>query len=121
MADPNELHLIYAYSRTQAIVDGVLVDVSATAQEAGFVIPVAVTRMVWDEVITPNDTARSLGQSEAGRLWDILWMLRYAIRRPNHSNPSRLLFELLVSHGDRPVGTVTLKAICGPGDEAEPV
>ena len=35
------------YSRAQAIEDGILVDVSDTAREAGFTIPVALTRTVW--------------------------------------------------------------------------
>ena len=37
-----------AYTRAQAIADGILVDVSETAREAGFNIPVALTRTVWD-------------------------------------------------------------------------
>ncbi len=39
---------ISAYSRAQAIEDGILVDVSDTAREAGFNIPVAITRTVWN-------------------------------------------------------------------------
>ena len=40
--------VISVYTRAQAIEDGILVDVSETAREAGFRIPVAVTRSVWD-------------------------------------------------------------------------
>ena len=40
--------VLSAYTRAQAIEDGILVDVSETAREAGFRIPVAVTRTVWD-------------------------------------------------------------------------
>src|SRR4051812_27741843 len=36
--------VIFAYTRKQAIEDGVLVDVTETAKEAGFKIPVALTR-----------------------------------------------------------------------------
>ncbi len=39
--------VIFAYTRAQAIEDGVLVDVSETAREASFNIPVAITRTVW--------------------------------------------------------------------------
>ena len=39
---------ISTYTRAQAIEDGILVDVSDTACEAGFTIPVAVTRTVWN-------------------------------------------------------------------------
>ena len=40
--------ILSAYTRAQAIEDGFLVDVSDTAREAGFGIPVAVTRSVWN-------------------------------------------------------------------------
>src|ERR1019366_6309710 len=45
----NELfgEVISSYSRAQAIEDGVFVDVSATAKEAGIKFPVAMTRTVW--------------------------------------------------------------------------
>lgn len=35
------------YSRAQALEDGVLVDVSETAREAGIKLPVALTATVW--------------------------------------------------------------------------
>jgi hypothetical protein len=38
----------YARSESEALADGVLVDVTETAREAGFVIPVALTRAAWD-------------------------------------------------------------------------
>jgi hypothetical protein len=40
--------VIHAYSRAEALEDGVLVDVTSTAREAGFRIPVALTRAVWE-------------------------------------------------------------------------
>ena len=39
--------LIHSYTRQQAIEDGVLMDVSETAKEAGVRFPVALTRAVW--------------------------------------------------------------------------
>ena len=38
--------LIHSYTRAEAIADGVLIDVSATAREAGFKYPVALTAAV---------------------------------------------------------------------------
>ena len=71
---------ISTYSRAQAIADGILVDVSDTAREAGFSIPVAVTRTVWTRLVALPDGYRGF-QDERGRLWDILWMARhYALR-----------------------------------------
>ena len=60
--------IIYAYTRKQAIADGVQVDISTTAQEAGIRFPVFITRTAFDAYVTvPPDVT---GQDEAGRLWD---------------------------------------------------
>ena len=44
--------VISAYTRAQAIEDGILVDVSETAREAGIRYPVALTRAVWESCVT---------------------------------------------------------------------
>ena len=57
---------IYSYTRQQAIEDGVLIDVSNLAKEAGFRFPVAFTRAVWSyNVEVPEGVT---GQDETGRL-----------------------------------------------------
>ncbi len=72
--------VISAYIRAQAIEDGILVDVSDTAREASFKIPVAITRTVWNRLIALPDDYQGF-QDERGRLWDVLWMARhYALR-----------------------------------------
>ena len=114
--------VIYAYTRKQAIEDGVLVDVSETAKEAGFKFPVALTRAVWEDCVawTPEDTKRQTHQDEAGRLWDVVWMLSLAAKRGGQE----IRFSLYrVPRGGRghKARLVTLKALCGPGDNAEPV
>lgn len=43
--------VVHAYTRAEAIEDGFLVDVTETAREAGFRVPVAVTRGVWAEAV----------------------------------------------------------------------
>ncbi len=68
--------VISAYTRQQAIADGVLVDVTTTASEAGFAIPVAVTRTVWTRLIALPEGYRGF-QDESGRLWDVLHMARH--------------------------------------------
>jgi hypothetical protein len=89
--------VIYAYTRKQAIADGEQVDVSSVAREAGIRFPVFITRTVFDAYVTvpPNVS----GQDEAGRLWDVVWMLRFAIRKA-HAGQSRLPFALYVRSGD---------------------
>lgn len=110
--------LISVYTRAQAIDDGVLVDVTTTAQEAGFRIPVAMTRAVWCEYVEVPAGVEC--QDEAGRLWDILTMLRFAIRRSDDG--PELRFRLHVRNDNRPGDPplVELKAICGPDDDASP-
>ena len=73
-----EADLIYRYTRADALRDGVLIDVTATATEAGIRWPVALTGAAWERCVTVP--AGVLCQDEAGRLWDVLTMLRFAIR-----------------------------------------
>jgi len=104
--------VIFAYSREQAIADGVLVDVSEMAREAGFRFPVAVTRAVWEQYVAVPESVP--WQDEDGRLWDVLWMFRCAISQHRVSSPC--LFELRVANEPGPPRLVTLKAVCGPSD-----
>ena len=70
---------VYTYTRAQAILDGFQIEVTKAAQQAGIRCPVFITRGVYDLCIAvpPGVT----GQDEAGRLWDVVWMLRSAITR----------------------------------------
>jgi hypothetical protein len=62
--------IIYSYTRAQAVADGVQVEVTKTAQEAGIRFPVFITRTAFDAYVTvPPDVT---GQDEAGRLWDVI-------------------------------------------------
>ena len=83
--DPSFGPVIAAYTRAQAIDDGILVDVSDTAWEAGFSIPVAVTRTVWERLIALPEGYRGY-QDEKGRLWDVIWMASHAARRKRNSD-----------------------------------
>ena len=109
--------LISCYSRSQAIEDGVLVDVSEVAREAGFTYPSAVTRTVWESCIAVGP--RDKGQDERGRLWDVLWMLRWQVNNEPNINP--LYFEVLISKDGQTPKPIRLKAHCGPGDTPSPV
>lgn len=59
------------------------------------------------------------GQDEAGRLWDILHMLRFAIYKAQ-PDQDRLHFALYVRNDNRRPRLVKLIAICGPLDIDEP-
>ena len=120
--------VISVYTRAQAIEDGILVDVSETAREAGFNIPVAITRTVWDRIIALPEGYQGF-QDEGGRLWDVLWMARhYALRasnsdrvrmcvlvrdvrkdlRDSHRPPRRHFPIVAIGSGDRGEATITI-------------
>lgn len=119
MPEAQDNFVIFSYPRRQALEDGVLVDVTPTARDGGFRYPVAVTRAVWDQVIAPDDASRAIGQSEEGRLWDVLWTLRLAIHHCPR-NTDHLQYELLVLRDGQTTSLVTLKALCGPDDDGSP-
>lgn len=101
--------VISSYSRAQAIEDGLLVDVSQPAFEAGFNIPTAVTNALWAEIV------RGKGDREIyrdGRLFDVLNLARIAAKRGGE----RVAFTVKIGARNH-----RLIAICGPGDEHEPV
>src|SRR5947208_749671 len=70
--------LTHAYSRADALRDGVLIDVSPTAREAGIRFPVALAATAWVKCVEVPPGV--VCQDEAGRLWDVLWLLACAIR-----------------------------------------
>lgn len=116
---------ISIYSRAQAIADGVLVDVSETAKEAGIKFPVAITRGAFDECVTLPEGYHGL-QDERGRLWDVISMLRFAIRKSGGGGTIR--YGVMVRgvtkqlrDDQRSPKVHGLWAQCGPGDTAEPV
>ncbi len=110
--------VIYCYTRKQAIEDGILIDVTITAQEAGFNWPVAITSAVWYRYIVPDDRLLNHGQCEQGRLWDVLVALLYA---SSQKSDSVIYFKVpfLMASTHRQI--ITLKAVAGYGDKGEAV
>lgn len=116
----DEFDVIHSYSRKQAIEDGVLIDVSETAREAGIKYPVAMTAGVFQNAV--RVPAGVPAQDGAGRLWDVLFMLRFAITRHRDAEGDALLYTVFVRNSDDAgPEPVKLKAICHPGDAGEPV
>lgn len=122
-----EENVIFAYTRAQAIADGVLIDVSKAAREAGFRFPVALTAQVWADCVAwePEDSDRQIHQDLSGRLWDVLWMASWAIRAQRGSDDAcRLPYRLFVVPRDgqsQDAQEVELHVHIGPGDAGEPV
>lgn len=111
--------VVFSYTRAQAIADGLLVDVCKMATEAGIKYHTALTVAVWQQYVVVPDGVE--GQDEQGRLWDIRWMLRHAILTHKCMEASQIQFQLMVRNTNRQPEQVTLMALCGPGDQAEPV
>jgi hypothetical protein len=115
--------VIHVVTRAQLIEDGQLIDISKWTKEAGIKFPCAVSRAVWEDVInwTEQDTKAKpgYGQSIEGRAWDVAWMLRLAVRCGGERIQYKLSRIPRPGHGAKRL--VTLKAICGPGDDMEPV
>ncbi len=134
--------IIDAYTRRQAIEVGVLVQLSGPGyqgdpwipemvKEAGFRYPVAMTATVFCRYVSPLEgDGEKLApcQDIKGRLWDVLWMLKCAIRRT--CSPTAVLrFSLRVvpnvpenyakNNPPRPK-LVQLKSVCGPDDDGSP-
>ena len=111
--------MLHTYSRREALDDRVLIDVTDTAKEAGFRIPVAVTAAVWSECVAVPPGVEA--QDERGRLWDVLFLLLVAIRSGRESG-AEVRYRLHVKNdnlgGDPP--PVELKAMCGPNDDGTP-
>ena len=123
--------VIHSYTRREAIADGVLVDLGTFSfrkdltilQEAGIKYPTAITRAAYNRTIQEEGRELPPAQDLSGRMWDVCYMMAHAARR---SAGPELAFKLHVwnwtADGKRTKHElVTLKAICGPGDDAEPV
>lgn len=113
---------ISTYTRAQALEEGVLVDVSETAKEAGVRVPIAVSQAVWAKYVVVPEGVKA--QDEAGRLWDIIWMYTRGVKAAPKGS-QRLNFALYVRNHNRERTTardlVHLYATIGPGDQGEPV
>ena len=114
---------IHVYTRAQAVADGVLIDVTETARQAGFRLPVALTfnahaaAVAWDEANGP-------GQDTSGRLWDVIWMARLALAAIHDLSGDRAAFGVWVvpnRPGAVEVEMVALSLLASPGDDGTPV
>jgi hypothetical protein len=126
--------LVHAYSRAQAIADGVLVDVTRQASPAemhgGFVVPVAVTAALWAAIEAIPDSLAGIADSR-GRLHDVLWMASLAVRRQAGASfasfalrrpaEDRIPFAVHLPYRGTRKRTQALALVVGPGDHGEPV
>lgn len=113
---------IHSYSRSQAIKDGVLRDVTDLAREYGILLPTAIAHNAWNEAVAWPD-ATTASEYEPERARTVLAHAASALREAK-----RLGLEGLQEFSFLPVpeketdgSRVLLGIEVGPGDAAEPV
>ena len=116
--------VIYAYTRSQALADNCLVDVTEIAKEVGFKLPVAITEALHNRLI-PSKADADLGQDYNGRLWDVLWVAALTIKLADPGTDT-VTFTIALQEAGAKSGRLQnadlrLRAVCGPGDDGEPV
>lgn len=115
-------NVIFAYSRKQAINDGVLIEIPYNMRrEAGVTVHCAMTAELYAEMcVTAQD--RSLGQSFEGRLWDMLSNFRFACKLSGAGLTSEMTFSLIIaSSAPKRKRVVLVKTVISGGDDSEPV
>jgi len=112
---------VYAYTRRQALADGVLVDVTRQASPAemhgGFVVPVAVTAALWAAIEAIPDSLAGIVDAR-GRLHDVLWLALIATQRFLEVSGGTFAVQL-PSRGTRQ-RVKTLRVEIGPDDSGTP-
>ena len=112
---------IYAYSRAQAIEDGVLIDATigdlAEVSRQHFKYPVAMTAAVFALMEKAVNHPRWCNDFKG--VWhDILWMSKMGMMM--RRDATQHLFRVIITGTGRRRNH-TLKIVCGPGDNTEPV
>ena len=113
--------VVYAYTRAQALEDGVLIDATigdpAEVTKQHFKYPVAMTEAVYHLIRRAVEHPKH--QNDWRGVWhDILWMSRKNITR--RFDAATHLFKVWITGAGRKRWH-ELKIQCHPGDRAEPV
>jgi len=111
--------VVFAYTRKQAIEDGVLVDLNAVAGDVcrqHFKVPIACTAAVWALIDKAVKSPKHCNDV-AGVVHDILFMSKTGLARK--VDDSTRIFTVIITGGRK--RNHQLKLVCGPGDNAEPV
>lgn len=105
-----ETDIIYSYTRSQAIADGVLVDIekefSGLSTQAGFKFPIALTARAFSRYVQLNPFAEKALEDPKGRLWDVLWMLKVRI--------------LILKLSNEKLDTIKFSFVCTVPKESDP-
>lgn len=122
--------LIHAYTRAQALADGVLVELRL-AKRYGFKVPVAITSAAFGAAIDWNlmdpEVQTMVAQREAAVLMAALLTAQQGLRAhregkgPEPGNRIDFVVDCLTNDGSARHKQVPMYMLIGPGDNAEPV
>lgn len=112
----------HSSQRAQALATGALIDVTVTAEQAGFRSPVAITKALWEDIQNIPAQIRGL-VTVKDRIWELLFLgcsIAYAQRW--QGKPSDCIEYLVIM----PVGTTTnrkyaVRLMSERGDDGETV
>jgi hypothetical protein len=110
---------IHTYTRAEALQDGVLIDVSKMAKEAGHPFPTAITHRLHERIIPTEAEKQRLGQSYDGRLWDVLRLAFMAVALKGSLDNLHIPFRMKIheERNRRPKhNTIALIFDLSPGD-----
>ena len=115
----------YTGSRTDSLERGDLIDVTSAAENVVFKWPVGITLVVWEDCVrwTSEDSKRQVRQSEARRLWDVMFHYAFHVGT-NDSQTDRMRFTARRIERDgrsKRLRTVVLEVLAHHGDNDEPV
>ncbi len=116
--------MIHQYTRQNLIDDGFLIEVPADlARQVGFVVPVGILIEVWNDAVawSSEDSERQTPQDEAGRLWDLLNVLRVRAKATEGDTVFFTISRIPRDGKSTKPEDIRLKAIIGPGDDPRPV
>jgi len=105
-------------TRSRAIADGLLVDVSRVARALDIEQPIALTRALWDRCVARELLTTDSKGTVRTRLLDVL--ISYRMGAAEHPDADEIALLLVgCIDGQAPL-LVPVKAIRGPGDDGEP-
>ncbi|WP_243312301.1 DUF6573 family protein [Fundidesulfovibrio agrisoli] len=111
--------IIFSYTRADALVDGVLIDLSPVAQTYGFKLPFAISDALYHGYVMPPEGLSGEGQSLEGRLHDLLTLAMVAARKS--LGEDRVYFDIAFLMRPGKLEKVRVVLHVGPGDSGEAV
>jgi hypothetical protein len=116
--------VIDVYSRANALEDGVLIDLGQffhqgkpVLESVGIRYPVAITSAAFGAALSGEDDL----EADPELPHKVVHLLRSMKEAINESANGHLLRFKVVNYRGAESSTIDLKAMCGPGDDAEPV